>query len=235
MRSVQCSQTVLIASRPQHPKQRAAYLLEVIHDRHQRRSTIVTSQLPVSHWHEALGEQPSPTQCWTAWFTTPTAAALLGAFRMGKEDTARWTPVAGPKGARQAESPGMAPKSEQSDGCGSPMTARHGSQHLAVLTTATMTSPSSAAPIRVTSHRRSVHPAGSAAVRRSGSRYSGNARSIPDLRKRALNPGPGDLDLQLALGGLHPAPQVAAPQASVLWRPLAAGAARETVTCYRII
>jgi len=34
----------------------AADLLELIDDRHGRRSTIVTSQLPVSHWHEALGE-----------------------------------------------------------------------------------------------------------------------------------------------------------------------------------
>jgi DNA replication protein DnaC len=35
---------------------RAADLLEVIEDRHGLRSTIVTSQLPVGHWHEALGE-----------------------------------------------------------------------------------------------------------------------------------------------------------------------------------
>jgi DNA replication protein DnaC len=34
----------------------AADLLELIEDRHGRRSTIVTSQLPVAHWHEALGE-----------------------------------------------------------------------------------------------------------------------------------------------------------------------------------
>ena len=34
----------------------AADLLEVIEDRTGRRSTIVTSQLPVGHWHEALGE-----------------------------------------------------------------------------------------------------------------------------------------------------------------------------------
>jgi hypothetical protein len=34
----------------------AADLLEVIEDRHGRRSTIVTSQLPVGYWHEALGE-----------------------------------------------------------------------------------------------------------------------------------------------------------------------------------
>jgi hypothetical protein len=34
----------------------AADLLELIDDRHGRRSAIVTSQLPVSHWHEALGE-----------------------------------------------------------------------------------------------------------------------------------------------------------------------------------
>jgi len=36
--------------------QQASDLLEVIEDRFQRRSTIVTSQLPVALWHEALGE-----------------------------------------------------------------------------------------------------------------------------------------------------------------------------------
>jgi IstB-like ATP binding protein len=36
--------------------QQAADLLEVIEDRVQRRSTIVTSQLPIALWHEALGE-----------------------------------------------------------------------------------------------------------------------------------------------------------------------------------
>jgi DNA replication protein DnaC len=34
----------------------AADLLEVIEDRAGRRSTIVTSQLPIAHWHEGLGE-----------------------------------------------------------------------------------------------------------------------------------------------------------------------------------
>ena len=38
------------------PPARAADLLEVIEDRAGLRSTIVTSQLPVGHWHEALGE-----------------------------------------------------------------------------------------------------------------------------------------------------------------------------------
>jgi len=36
--------------------QRAADLLEVIEDRVQRRSTIITSQLPLALWHQALGE-----------------------------------------------------------------------------------------------------------------------------------------------------------------------------------
>ncbi len=36
--------------------QRSADLLEVIEDRSGRRSTIVTSQLPIAHWHESLGE-----------------------------------------------------------------------------------------------------------------------------------------------------------------------------------
>jgi DNA replication protein DnaC len=36
--------------------QQAPDLLEVIEDHVQRRSTIVTSQLPIALWHEALGE-----------------------------------------------------------------------------------------------------------------------------------------------------------------------------------
>ena len=31
-------------------------LMEIIEDRHQRCSTIITSQLPIKHWHEAIGE-----------------------------------------------------------------------------------------------------------------------------------------------------------------------------------
>jgi len=31
-------------------------LLEIVDDRHDRRATIITSQLPVEHWHDALGE-----------------------------------------------------------------------------------------------------------------------------------------------------------------------------------
>jgi len=41
--------------RPLSPDQ-AADLLEVVEDRAQLRSTIVTSQLPVTNWHEALGD-----------------------------------------------------------------------------------------------------------------------------------------------------------------------------------
>jgi len=31
-------------------------LLEIVDDRHEARSTIVTSQLPLTHWHEAIGD-----------------------------------------------------------------------------------------------------------------------------------------------------------------------------------
>lgn len=44
-----------LALRPLTSDQTAG-LLEVIEDRHQRRSTIVASQLPIAHWHDALGE-----------------------------------------------------------------------------------------------------------------------------------------------------------------------------------
>ena len=32
------------------------FLLEIIEDRHGRKSTIISSQLPVSKWHEVIGE-----------------------------------------------------------------------------------------------------------------------------------------------------------------------------------
>jgi DNA replication protein DnaC len=44
-----------LALRPLTAEQ-AADLLEVIEDRSQLRSTILTSQLPISHWHDSLGE-----------------------------------------------------------------------------------------------------------------------------------------------------------------------------------
>lgn len=31
-------------------------LLEVLDDRHNRKSTLVTSQLPVEHWHKIIGD-----------------------------------------------------------------------------------------------------------------------------------------------------------------------------------
>ncbi len=36
--------------------QQAADLLEVVEDRHQLRTTIACSQLPVAHWHESIGD-----------------------------------------------------------------------------------------------------------------------------------------------------------------------------------
>ena len=50
-------------------------LLEIIDDRHDRASTIVTSQVPVELWHEHIGNPPSPTPCWTGWCTARTASS----------------------------------------------------------------------------------------------------------------------------------------------------------------
>jgi DNA replication protein DnaC len=33
-------------------------LLEILEDRYGRRSTIITSQVPVEHWHQLIGEAP---------------------------------------------------------------------------------------------------------------------------------------------------------------------------------
>ena len=39
-----------------------ASLLEIIEDRHGKRSTIITSQLPVQQWYKVIGEKPLPMQ-----------------------------------------------------------------------------------------------------------------------------------------------------------------------------
>ncbi len=53
--------------------------LEICDDRYQRRSTILTSQVPVAHWHESRSATPaSPTASWTGWCTTPIASELDG-------------------------------------------------------------------------------------------------------------------------------------------------------------
>jgi hypothetical protein len=47
---------------------------QIVDDRHGRGSTIVTSQLPVDHWHEVIGNPPSPMPSSTASCTTPTGS-----------------------------------------------------------------------------------------------------------------------------------------------------------------
>ena len=37
--------------------QSRSVLMEIIEDRHGRSSTIITSQVPISKWHEIIGEQ----------------------------------------------------------------------------------------------------------------------------------------------------------------------------------
>jgi len=45
-------------------------LMEIIEDRHGKSSTIITSQIPISKWHEIIGEQ------------TIADASLTGSFMM---------------------------------------------------------------------------------------------------------------------------------------------------------
>jgi DNA replication protein DnaC len=46
-------------------------LLEIVEDRHDCRATLITSQLPVEHWHEALGIPRWPMRSSTASCITP--------------------------------------------------------------------------------------------------------------------------------------------------------------------
>jgi DNA replication protein DnaC len=112
---------------------RAADLLEVIEDRSGTRSTIVTSQLPVGHWHEALGE---PTVADAILDRLVHAAYRLelrgGSMRRGE------APAAGPGSADRASSAAMASGSTATDGPGRPKTGRADTGHPS-------TKPSSAA------------------------------------------------------------------------------------------
>jgi DNA replication protein DnaC len=116
------------------PAPRAADLLEVIEDRAGLRSTIVTSQLPIGHWHEALGE--------------PTIAdAILdrlvhGAYRLelrGASMRRTQEPADGPEGPDGASPVARTPGSTGSDGPGRPRRGRADTGY-------PPTKPSSAAP-----------------------------------------------------------------------------------------
>ena len=49
-------------------------LLEIVDDRHGRASTIITSQVPIEHWHDVIGDPTlAGTPSSTASSTTPTA------------------------------------------------------------------------------------------------------------------------------------------------------------------
>jgi len=101
------------------PPPRAADLLEVIEDRAGLRSTVVTSQLPVGHWHEALGE--------------PTVAdAILdrlvhGAYRLelrGGSMRRAQEPADGPDRSDQASPTATTPGATATDGPGRPRRGR---------------------------------------------------------------------------------------------------------------
>lgn len=49
-------------------------LLEIIEDRYERRSTIVTSQAPVDRWWRLLPTQLWPMPSWIASYTMPIAS-----------------------------------------------------------------------------------------------------------------------------------------------------------------
>jgi len=62
--------------------------LEICEDRYQRRSTILTSQLPVAKWHEQIGDPTWPIAFSTGWCTTLTASRCT-ASRCAKSAAAR--------------------------------------------------------------------------------------------------------------------------------------------------
>jgi DNA replication protein DnaC len=106
------------------PAPRAADLLEVIEDRSGLRSTIVTSQLPVKHWHEALGE---PTVADAILDRLVHDAYRLelrgGSMRRGEE------PVTEPVSTDRASSTATTPGSTAPGGPGRPKKGRADTGH----------------------------------------------------------------------------------------------------------
>jgi DNA replication protein DnaC len=106
------------------PAARAADLLEVIEDRSGTRSTIVTSQLPLGHWHEALGE---PTVADAILDRLVHAAYRLdlkgGSMRRTQE------PADGPGSVDRASPAATTPGSTATDGPGRPGSGRADTGH----------------------------------------------------------------------------------------------------------
>ncbi|WP_437992686.1 ATP-binding protein [Sorangium sp. KYC3313] len=49
-------------------------LLEVLEDRYDERSTVVTIRVPMKRWHEMLANPPAPTRTAIGWSTTHTCS-----------------------------------------------------------------------------------------------------------------------------------------------------------------
>lgn len=93
--------------------QQAADLLEVIEDRHQRRATIVTSQLPIKQWHEALGEPTIADAILDRLLSNSHRFELSGESLRGTETLEGTTNIGPPTGSQasdQHESVGRAEK-----------------------------------------------------------------------------------------------------------------------------
>ena len=62
-------------------------LLALLEDRHDRRATLVTSQRPVAHWHEALGDPPLADAILDRLVHKAYKMALTGASRRQRQAT----------------------------------------------------------------------------------------------------------------------------------------------------
>lgn len=78
----------------------AADVLEVIEDRASQRSTLLTSQLPIAHWHEALGEQTLADALLDRVCHQLVRIELEGESL--RREQARHEPAAGPEGEQPA-------------------------------------------------------------------------------------------------------------------------------------
>src|SRR5213594_2460267 len=71
---------------------------EIAEDRYQTRSMILTSQLPVSRWHEQIGDPHWPTESSTGWCTTRIASRCVGTPCVKRKERRRKSEcIGGPK------------------------------------------------------------------------------------------------------------------------------------------
>jgi len=83
-------------------------LLEIVDDRYDKGSLLITSQVPVSRWYDVVGAQPSATRSWTACSTLPIVSSSRAKACAAKRRRGAWHDPQHPRSPPQTTGPSRA-------------------------------------------------------------------------------------------------------------------------------